>query len=249
MTSPAAVGQHVVAVDVATVWSDPTAPRPVDAAAVADVPDLAAWAAALTLNERIELHGLTETQLLRGEPVIEVNDWGDWVRIAAPWQPSPDDARGYPGWVRRAHLAAAHQASEPLIGPNAVIAADRESILGFARRFLGVKYLWGGLSEHGIDCSGLVHLAFRQAGLVIPRDADPQYAAATPIPIGLEEPGDLYFFAKEDGYVYHVGLVSGLRRMLHAPEASQLVEDTALSGRRLADLVAVGRLLPADPTR
>jgi cell wall-associated NlpC family hydrolase len=236
------MNHRVVTVEAAAVWSDPTASRAIDAPAVADVPDLRAWTDSLTLDDRIDLHGRLETQLLRGEPVIELSEWEGWVRISAPWQPSPDDDRGYPGWVRRAHLGAP-PAAGAAESPSPTIPAEPDAVLEFARRYLGLRYLWGGLTEYGIDCSGLVHVAFRNAGIVVPRDADPQYAAAASVPIGEERPGDLYFFAKEDGYVYHVGFVTGPQRMLHAPEASQTVEDAPLSGRRLADLHAVGRVL------
>ena len=231
-----------IGVDIATVWSDPDAPRLIDAPALADTPDVGAWTSRLTVDDRIGLHGRCETQLLRGEPVVIVNEFDDWVRIAAPWQPSPDDERGYPGWIRRAHLASDGGVA-PIPRPVADIEPTPDGLLGYARDFLGLRYLWGGVSRWGIDCSGLVHLAFRHAGLVVPRDAEPQCHAATPVARGAERAGDLYFFAKEDGYVYHVGFVTGPDRMLHAPEASQNVEDAPLSGRRLHDLVAVGRFL------
>jgi cell wall-associated NlpC family hydrolase len=238
------VSAHLVGVDVATVWSDPDAPRPVDAPALADTPDLDAWTKTLTVDDRIGLHGRCETQLLRGEPVDVVTEYDEWVRIAAPWQPSPEDHRGYPGWIRRAHLTSPDDvAAADAVDPRPSIDPIPEALLSYARQFLGLQYLWGGLSRWGLDCSGLVHLTFRAAGLVIPRDAEPQCKAATPVAPGSERPGDLYFFAKENGYVYHVGFVTGVDRMLHAPEASQTVEDAPLSGRRLHDLVAVGRFL------
>lgn len=248
MPTTAAPEARLVAVDVATVWSDPQAPRPIDAPAVADVPDLAAWTAALGVEERLGLHGRCETQLRHGEPVLVVEDRGPWSRVAAPWQPSPDEPRGYPGWVRRAHLAADPGATALAArGPAARIPPTADAVLAFARSFLGLGYLWGGVSEWGLDCSGLVHLALRQAGLVVPRDAAPQCAAAEPVSRGSERPGDLYFFAGEDGYVYHVGFVTGRDQMLHAPEASHDVEDAPLSPRRLADLVAVGRFAGLRP--
>ena len=44
------------------------------------------------------------TQLLLGEPVEVLEERDGWSRVAAPWQASSGDARGYPGWVRSAHL-------------------------------------------------------------------------------------------------------------------------------------------------
>ena len=50
--------------------------------------------------------------------------------------------------------------------------ASGASIVAQAKRFLGLRYLWGGLSAWGFDCSGLVWDVFRMHGITIPRDAD-----------------------------------------------------------------------------
>jgi cell wall-associated NlpC family hydrolase len=235
-----------VRVDLATVWSAPDAPRSVDAPATADEPDLVAWTSALDLDARRGLVGRTETQLLRGEPVdiVEAGPPG-WVRVVAPWQPSPKDVRGYPGWVRSSHLSSqAQDSSRPAAAPAAVN-ADPLAVIERARRFLGAQYLWGGLSRYGLDCSGLVHLANREAGVVVPRDADAQHAAARPVVLGDEQPGDLYFFARADGHVFHVGFVTGRLLMLHAPQSGEQVQEGPVSDARLTTLIGAGRL--GDP--
>lgn len=239
-------------VEVATVWASPDAPRELDAPAVADQPELGAWMSVLTPQLRLGLHGRTVTQVLRGEPVLVVAEQGDWIRVAAPWQPSPDDPRGYPGWVRASHL------EQTGVSASAADSADRKprrgltgtgnqrgAVLACARRFLNVGYLWGGLSPWGVDCSGLVHYSYRVTGFVVPRDAAAQHAASRPLPSGSEEPGDLYFFADDDERITHVGFVTGEGRMLHASEGRGLVEEATLTPERRRRLIGTGRLVSA----
>jgi len=173
------------------------------------------------------------TQALLGEPALVLDERGDWVRVALPWQPGPDP-RGYLGWIRRAHLRAGH--------PTAPAVPGRPpDVLDGARRLLGAPYLWGGLGPAGIDCSGLVHLAHRQRGTRVPRDAADLHAAAERVPIPDAGPGDLFFFARADGHVFHVGLVTESGGMLHAEEEEGVAEGPVSPARR-EHLIAAGRL-------
>ncbi len=229
-----------VGVPVATMWSSPESPRDLDAAAVADRPDVGAWLAGLTAEDRLGLHGRTLTQLLDGEPVLVEGRLDGFVQVVAPWQPVTG-RNGYLGWVREAHLRAA--VDQDPDHPADHVPADRITIAAYAERFAGLVYLWGGTSPAGFDCSGLVHYSYRQAGIVVPRDSPDQATAVTPVPLGEEEPGDLYFFAREDGRIYHVGFVRGGGRMLHAPESggSGRILEEELTPERRAHLVAAGR--------
>jgi gamma-D-glutamyl-L-lysine dipeptidyl-peptidase len=300
-----------VRVPVATVWASPDAPRDVDRAAVLDLPDVPAWAAAMDAATRKGLGGRTLTQLLLGEPVRVLEDRGDWVRVAALWQASSEHATGYPGWVRSAHLGAAVPRSQ---GATAFVLAastaletggirtnvsfgtalwvesvaeqsatvllpdDRTGtlalsdvrladkgqrplhgsgdVLDLARQFLGLRYLWGGNSCWGLDCSGLVHLVHRALGVLVPRDAHDQAQDVDPVALDQVLPGDLYFFARPGDRVYHVGFATrpftgtGQRWMLHAPEGAELVEDAPMAPHRLEHLVSAGRVRRDDrPTR
>ncbi|MFG2045396.1 NlpC/P60 family protein [Dactylosporangium sp. NPDC048998] len=107
-----------------------------------------------------------------------------------------------------------------------------EQALEVARRLLGVPYVWGGLTPAGIDCSGLVHLAWRRLGVRLPRDAHEQAEATEPLPPGRERPGDLYFFARPGHRIHHVGFVADSGRMLHAcGDARGVVEEGPTPGR------------------
>lgn len=232
---------HRVAVKVATAWTAPDAPREIDGPAVADVPDPLGWARSLTAQDRLDLHGRTLTQLLQDEPVSILDERDGWALVAAPWQPKPGQPQGYQGWVRRAHLrdAGAEDLAEP---HNDGTWADPISLVALASRFEGLRYLWGGTSPAGFDCSGFVHFLYRTAGWVIPRDSPDQHAAATPVELGSERVGDLYFFAETDR-VTHVGFVLPRGMMLHAPEiggeGAIISED--LTPERQATLVGAGR--------
>ncbi|MCC8931807.1 NlpC/P60 family protein [Rhizobium sp. 'Codium 1'] len=80
-----------------------------------------------------------------------------------------------------------------------------------AALFLETPYLWGGKSGFGIDCSGLVQLAMRLAGLEAPRDSDMQ-AAGLGVPIERCDlrRGDLVFWKG------HVAIMEDETTMIHA---------------------------------
>ncbi|SBT44395.1 C40 family peptidase [Micromonospora auratinigra] len=124
---------------------------------------------------------------------------------------------------------------------------EAKEVLAVADRLRDLPYIWGGLSSHGIDCSGLVHLAWRRYGVTLPRDADDQAEATTPLPLDDERPGDLYFFARPGRRIHHVGIVTAephgdRRRMLHACYRQRRVLEEQLPEDRLATLVGVHRV-------
>jgi cell wall-associated NlpC family hydrolase len=224
-----------VRVPVANVWEAPNAGHlPLD-------PHV--WPTpAVTVSQRLALVGHMPTQVLYGERVRVLERRGGWTRIAVPDQPSPLDRRGYPGWVRSWQLGPAFAA--PLVVtakvarlPNGMqigfgsqvpagvlprsatreLPVTRGGIVQTAKQFLGLHYLWGGLSRWGYDCSGLTWAAYRAHGITIPRDADAQFAAGTPVPLARMLPGDLLFY--ERPVVGHVAMYIGGGRMIEAPNS------------------------------
>ena len=102
-----------------------------------------------------------------------------------------------------------------LVTPTAAVAAA----IQFAQQQLGKPYLWGGTGPDAWDCSGLVMMAYRAAGISIPRTSQAQWAGLPHVPAANVEPGDLVFFAGSDGTPTapgHVGLVIGPNLMIEA---------------------------------
>lgn len=122
------------------------------------------------------------TQALRGEP-LQVEERRDgWARVLTSYD--------YPGWIR-----------------EDVLCGDKP--LEVARTFLGTPYQWGGMTAAGIDCSGLVHMAYRLCGIAVPRDADQQEAAGRDAElergalISYGAPADHVAFSVGDGVILH----------------------------------------------
>jgi len=88
-----------VNVAVATLWTSPTAPRPVDAKATSAPVDIRGWLAAMSTSTRRGLVGRVETQALYGDRLVVTGVKPGWLHVAVPTQPSHRDSRGYPGWV------------------------------------------------------------------------------------------------------------------------------------------------------
>jgi cell wall-associated NlpC family hydrolase len=112
----------------------------------------------------------------------------------------------------------------------AAIAPSAGGLVRTAKQFLGLPYLWGGLSGFGLDCSGLTWLDHRVHGLTIPRDAAPQSRHGRRVTT--LAPGDLLFYAHQ-GLVHHVSMYLGDGLMIHAPRTGQPVQITAFSAAPL----------------
>lgn len=92
-----------------------------------------------------------------------------------------------------------------------------ELMVNYAKKLLGAPYLWGGRCMMGIDCSGLVQVCARLAGIILPRDASQQVKEGNLVYFLQEtQPGDLAFFGEEDGHITHVGIVMGNEQIIHA---------------------------------
>ncbi|MBI4055671.1 MAG: C40 family peptidase [Elusimicrobia bacterium] len=110
----------------------------------------------------------------------------------------------------------------------------RKRILRTARLFLGEKYFWGGRSvghhpQASVDCSGLVSLSFRVAGMEVPRNAHDQYLRSRRLHRKKLRPGDLLFLTyKNSKHILHVMIYSGEGRIIEASGDEDMVREVSL---------------------
>ncbi len=107
-----------VDVSVATLWHSPSSPRAVDAPALRSPADVRGWLASMSLSQRLALNGRVDSQLILGERVVVDRRQGSWLHVVVPDQPTPLDARGYPGWIPLAQLTFAtplHAAQDAVV--------------------------------------------------------------------------------------------------------------------------------------
>jgi NlpC/P60 family len=108
----------------------------------------------------------------------------------------------------------------------------------------GIPYVWGGESRSGVDCSGLIQLAAKQAGINFPwRTTTAQWAALQHIPANQAQPGDLVYFTGADPpSPGHVGVVTtpGHWTMIDAPQTGETVHEQPFSVPGMGDMHVVG---------
>ena len=108
--------------------------------------------------------------------------------------------------------------TEPILEEPKKISSE---IIEFAKTFQGTRYKFGGTTEAGMDCSGLVCVAFEKENISLPRIS--REIATKGIPVSLQdiEAGDLVFFkTSRKNVISHVGLVveakSGEIKFIHS---------------------------------
>ena len=105
------------------------------------------------------------------------------------------------------------------------IARLRADVVKTAELFLNSSYLWGGRSSFGVDCSGLVNLAYRANGIDLARDSGDQRLMSKAITAEELEPSDLVFVSAKGDFdrIVHVMLYAGGENLIESPETSKTV--------------------------
>ena len=127
--------------------------------------------------------------------------------------------------VARAETAQASAKAKTAVPANSAMGAK---IIAEAEKYIGVKYVYGGTSPSGFDCSGLVQYTLKNVGISVNRSSRDQYKNGVAVARSDLQAGDLVFFSK-GGSITHVGIYAGNDKVIHSPSAGHTVCYTTLS--------------------
>jgi cell wall-associated NlpC family hydrolase len=112
-------------------------------------------------------------------------------------------------------------------------------VVGIAMRYLGVRYVWGGSTPSGFDCSGLVMYAYGQMGVSLPHSTYAMYGMGVAVSQGELQAGDLVFFSG----LGHMGIYIGGGQFIHAPHTGDVVKISSMTGWYASSYVGARRIL------
>ena len=106
-------------------------------------------------------------------------------------------------------------------------------VLAYAKQYVGVRYVYGGKSPSGFDCSGFVGYVYKKFGIKLNSSAASMYSNGTKVSKSALKAGDLLFFdassRKASGVIDHVGIYMGGNKFIHASTSNGKVLVQSLS--------------------
>ena len=131
-------------------------------------------------------------------------------------------------------------------GTATAASGTRQQIIDYAAQFLGCKYVYGGNTPSGFDCSGYVKYVFKHFGVELTRTSASQYSTSVRIKKSELKIGDLVFFSQTAGSskVGHVGIYVGGGQFIHAAAPGKGVRyDSLNSSYYSSHYIGSGRVL------
>ena len=114
---------------------------------------------------------------------------------------------------------------------------EAEELIEFANKYIGTRYLSGGTTPKGFDCSGFVQFTYKKIGYSLPRTTKKQAETGTNIEKKNLKPGDLVFFKGKNNKskdIGHVGIVNkankkGEFNFIHASNSGVRIDNSKSS--------------------
>ena len=122
------------------------------------------------------------------------------------------------GWYR---IEEGYISSEYAVQADPSQISKGQEIADYALQFLGYRYVHGGASPKGFDCSGFTTYVYKQFGYSLNRTCSGQLDNGTPVSMSELQPGDIVIFKKGNANTRatHVGLYIGNQQFIHASTA------------------------------
>lgn len=117
--------------------------------------------------------------------------------------------------------------------------ATGNTIADAAQKYIGTPYVWGGesMSEGGMDCSGFVYNALKDAGYNVGRTTAQGYRSyGKTVGKSDMQPGDLIFFGKNKSDASHIGIYIGNGQMIHSSGGSKNTKANPGKGVSIANV-------------
>lgn len=136
------------------------------------------------------------------------------------------------------------ETSEPTnnVATSVPSSGNGSSVVATANQYIGSKYVYGGTTPSGFDCSGFTSYVYKKYGVNLNRTAAGQYSNGVAVSKSELQPGDLVMFGKSG--INHVGIYVGGGKMVHAANSSRgVTTDTINSGYYGTNYVGARRVL------
>lgn len=157
-------------------------------------------------------------------PLVKIID-EKWIEVRLP--------TGKSGFMRR---------NDVKIDPQPLTMAK---MVKLSRKFVGLPYIWGGVSTYGFDCSGFIQFLYKQIGITLPRDATlmTKWNGFTKVSKENLQPGDPLYFGY-DNKISHAGMYLGDGYFINATNfKSSTVKISKLSDEHWTTLFITARRL------
>jgi len=189
------------------------------------------WVARPEVNVRAG-PGLDQKEIaeaILGTKVIILDEMSDWYKVALD--------NGTTGWMASWLIDTREQriarkgghAGGWVSGGRSRPSAIGQRFVDTAMRYRGYRYVRGGSSSSGFDCSGFVSYVLRQHGVAVSRSSRELARQGRPVARGEPQPGDIVIF--QNTYrsgVSHVGIYMGNNQFIHASNRSGGVKISSL---------------------
>jgi len=172
------------------------------------------------------------TTLAKGTIVNTIGASGNWTQVTY---------EGKEGYVSSQYISVRKTTTD-----RSGTTINRESSVGqevveYAKKFLGVKYVFGGSSPNGFDCSGLTSYVYKKFGYNINRTASGQAQDGVYVSRANLRAGDIVLFRNGGRGIGHAGIYVGNGEFIHAVKPGTPVRFNSLNSGYYADNYVTAR--------